>query len=386
MARIPGSIAAERAWAPLGRGSRHAGVGAPSFCALQPERPSPLPFLFGRGVARWCGGRFGVRVRLQGGGLILARSLTCHTVRNNRNACVPLTLERQSVNVLTCEFPHRIGGFRKADRVSWGEKEGGDEEPDRPGRPAQRERHGKPENNPPTRTRPAEPATNDQPRRTHGRTRATNENSNHDPRLRTTQPEHNQQDKPPTRPAHPIRKELQPTDSRQPADTTTQQRDDPNREPQPTKRMGGGVKEGSKGNSPPGRHRPPTGNQDPPAEHPHPPDTPTPEPDPDQKPSTGAGTPTTLPPPHHPAPHRVPCTHAMDHIRPTSTPANELEQNQEASPRESEIQMPRPGPGNHTTPHQQGRDKGTPTVASPGMRQARNRRRPHQRRRQPRTK
>ena len=92
-----------------------------------------------------------IRVQSQGSGPILACSLTCHTVRHNRNAYVPLTLERRSVNVLTCEFTHRIRGSESPRRVSWGEKEGGDEEPDRPGRPTQRERHSKPENNPPTR-------------------------------------------------------------------------------------------------------------------------------------------------------------------------------------------------------------------------------------------
>lgn len=83
--------------------------------------------------------------------MILVRPLTCHTVWYNRNACVPLTLERWSVNVLTCEFAHRIQGCGSLRRVAWGEKEGGDEEPDRPGRPTQREQHSKLENNPPTR-------------------------------------------------------------------------------------------------------------------------------------------------------------------------------------------------------------------------------------------
>nr|DAT93997.1 MAG TPA: hypothetical protein [Caudoviricetes sp.] len=61
---------------------------------------------------------------MQGDGLIPGRPLTCHTVRHNRNVCVPLTLERQSVNVLTCEFPHRIRGSGRSRRVSWGRKRG----------------------------------------------------------------------------------------------------------------------------------------------------------------------------------------------------------------------------------------------------------------------
>lgn len=148
---------------------------------------------------------------LQGGSFVPVRSLTCHTVRHNRNVCVPLTLERQSVNVLTCEFAHRIWGSGTVRPVQWGEKEGGDEEPDRPGRPTQRERHNQQENNPPTNTQPTEPATTERPQQPHGRTSATNKNLSHDSRLRTTRPEHNQQDKPPARPAHPPRKELQPT-------------------------------------------------------------------------------------------------------------------------------------------------------------------------------
>lgn len=106
MACTPGSIAAEGLWTPLGRGSRHAGVGAPFLRALQPERSRPVLPLFARGRRSAVVGGAALRLSLQGGGFVLARSLTCHTARHNRNACVPLTLERQSVNVLTCEFTH----------------------------------------------------------------------------------------------------------------------------------------------------------------------------------------------------------------------------------------------------------------------------------------
>lgn len=74
----------------------------------------------------------------------------------------------------------------------------------------------------------------------------------------------------------------------------------------------------------------------------------------------------------------------MDRIRPTPTPANELEQNQETSPRKSETRMRRPGPGHHPATNQQTGGSRAPPVAPPGMRHARNRRRPHNRRRQPR--
>jgi len=42
MACTPGFIAAERLWAPLCGGSRHAGVGAPSF--VSSNRNAPLLF------------------------------------------------------------------------------------------------------------------------------------------------------------------------------------------------------------------------------------------------------------------------------------------------------------------------------------------------------
>nr|DAM75901.1 MAG TPA: hypothetical protein [Caudoviricetes sp.] len=71
---------------------------------------------------------------MQGESFVPACSLSCHTVQYIRNACVPLTLGRQSVNTLTCEFPHRIGGSRKLCRVLWGGK--GGRRRARPSRPA----------------------------------------------------------------------------------------------------------------------------------------------------------------------------------------------------------------------------------------------------------
>lgn len=118
----------------------------------------------------------------------------------------------------------------------------------------------------------------------------------------------------------------------------------------------------------------------PPTRHPHPETQHHPETQPQNPDPT---TPATTPPP---TTHQVPCTHAMDHIQPTPTLANKLEQTQETSPRKSKLQMRRPRPSHHPTTHQ---ERGTGTaapVAPPRMHHARNRRRPHHRRRQPRTK
>lgn len=147
------------------------------------------------------------------------------------------------------------------------------------------------------RTQPTEPPAGEQHQPTDGRTSTANENRNHDPRLRTTQPGHNTQDRPPARPAHPPRKELQHEDTHQQTSCTAQQRDDPNQDPQPTKQVGAGVKEGSKGNRPPHvtppTHRPPgpTRRTRPPTRYP------TPKPDPNQKPHPETRTPPTLLPP-----------------------------------------------------------------------------------------
>ena len=125
----------------------------------RPLSPSPLTGAFrSASVPVWWGGS----TRLPGassskgpdcreGCPVPSSPLPCHSPWCNRNACVPLTLERQSVNVLTCEFAHRFRESMSPRRVLWGEKEGGGGEPDRPGRPTQREQHSKLENNPPTR-------------------------------------------------------------------------------------------------------------------------------------------------------------------------------------------------------------------------------------------
>nr|DAE80502.1 MAG TPA: hypothetical protein [Caudoviricetes sp.] len=73
-------------------------------------------------AARQCGAPRGARARSRGDGPVPARPLSCHTARHNRNVCVPLTLERQSVNVLTCEFTHWFRGSGRLRRVLWGER------------------------------------------------------------------------------------------------------------------------------------------------------------------------------------------------------------------------------------------------------------------------
>lgn len=104
----------------------------------------------------------------------------------------------------------------------------------------------------------------------------------------------------------PHRKELHPTDTHQPTDTTTQQRDDPNQDPQPTKRMEAGVKEGSKGNrtpdtTPPTNQEPgPTNQTPPPNRHPNPRTQHQLETRHQSQP------PPTLRPPHHLHPTRYP--------------------------------------------------------------------------------
>lgn len=75
----------------------------------------------------------------------------------------------------------------------------------------------------------------------------------------------------------------------------------------PPSGWGAGLKEGSKGNRPPRTRHP--------------------EPETQPQPETGHRSRD----PHHPpgpppsTPHRVPCTHAMEHIQPTPTLANKLE-------------------------------------------------------------
>ena len=325
-------------------------------------------------------------VSSQGSDSVPARSLTCHTVRYNRNVCVPLTLERQSVNSLTCEIAHRIRGAERPCHVQWGGKGGG-----RRARPS-RSAH-------PTGT--TQPATEQPPD-----TDTTHGASHHGTPPTTTRPNLNNQREPQPRPRvennqtrtqparqatrktsrPPSEKNCNPQDTHQPTAATTQQRDDPNQEPQHTKRPGGGVKEGSQGNKPPHVTPPtpqepdPTKQTPPPTRHPNLRTQPHPE---TRHQSKDPPHPPTTPPP---TPHQVPCTHAMGHIQPTPTLANKLEQTQETSPRKSKLQMRRPRPSHHPTTYQQRGTQGDAPVAPPGMHHARNRRRPHHRRRQPRTK
>lgn len=290
---------------------------------------------------------------IAGGEVILARPLSCRTVRHNRNVCVPLTLERQSVNVLTCEFAHRIQGCGKACHVSWGEKEGGDEEPDRPGRPTQREQHGKPESNPTTRTQPTEPATTEQaPANTR-----PNLSDQRGPQPRP-QVENNPTETQPARQATRKTSPPPPEKNCAPQNPASRQPPPSNRGTTRTKnhRTPGGrgreLRRDLKGVDPRTSHRPPTRSQTPSTRHRHPPETPAPRtrPRPETKhQSQDPHHPPVTPPP---TPHQVPCTHAMDHIQPTPTLANKLEQNQETSSRKSEIQMPGPRPSGHPTSHQ----------------------------------
>lgn len=224
----------------------------------------------------------------------------------NRNACFPLTLERRSVNVLTCEFTHRIREAGTLYRVSWGEKEGGDEEPDRPGRPVQREQRSKLENNPPDRytthragkrgTPPANtrPNLSDQ-RERQPRPQVENNSTRTRPARQAT---HNPSPPPQERTAPhrqpPTNRRHRPTGGRPEPGSTAHQAG------------GAGVKEGSKGSGPRTPCHPPTEDRDPPAKHRHPPDTPTSDPNPSRKPDTRTRTPTILLPPHHPRPTRYP--------------------------------------------------------------------------------
>ena len=272
-------------------------------------------------------------------------------------------------------------------RVLWGEKEGGEGEPDRPGRPAQREQHSKLENNPPTRdtTRRARnhgtTPTNTRPNLNNQREPQPRPQVENKPNRNTTRKTSHPQDQP-----TPSEKNRNPQDTHQRTARTAQQRDDPNQDPQPAKQVGGGVKEGSKGSGPP--HLTPAAPQAPGPTSRTPPPTRHPQPETQPQPETRHQNQN----PHHPpitpplTPHQVPCTHAMDHQQPTPTLANKLEQTPQTSSRKSKPQMPGPRPSSHPTTHyRRGTGRGAP-VAPPGMRHARNRRRPHRRRRQPRTK
>ena len=274
-------------------------------------------------------------------------------MRYNRNVCAPLALERQSVNVLTCEFAHRIWGPVGGHRVPWGEKEGGDEEPDRPGRPTQREQHSQHENNSPTRnttcgaldqgTTPANTRPNP----------IANENRNHD------LPAKNNPTR--TQPARQATRQTSPPHQKRTAThkaPTDKQPAPPNRGTtrtethSPPSGWGRELRRGLRGTGPHASHHPPGRHRGPPAKHLHPPDTPTPEPNPNQKPDTRTRTP--IPPPITPpsTPHRVPCTYAMDHQQPTSTLANKLEQTPQTGSRKSKLQMRRPRPSSHPATYQ----------------------------------
>lgn len=225
---------------------------------------------------------------------------------HNRNACVLLTLERQSVNVLTCEFAHRIRGSRAGVRVRWGEKEGGGEESDRPGRPAQREQRGKLENNPPTQG-----ATHGAPSRGTTLTNMrpnlkTIENRNHDPPAKNN-PTRAQPERQATRQTGPppSEKNCNPQDAHQQTACTAQRRDSPNQEPQPTKRPGRELRRGLRGTAPrvtPPR-QPDTGT--------HPQNTATHQTPQPQKPTPTRNhtpKPGPHPPSYHPTTHTPPGT------------------------------------------------------------------------------
>ena len=387
MACTPGSIAAERLRAPLPRGSD---TPVPGPLLLSPPTGTfwscCVPVRRG-GSTRPPGASPSKGPDRREGRLVPPRPSTCHTVRYNRNVCVPLTLERQSVNVLTCEFAHQIRGSETGRRVLWGERRGATKSPTVQVGPPNGNNTTSPRTTPRHGTQPTKPPAGETPR-TNTRPNPSNQREPQPRPQVENKPDQNTTRKtshPPDQPTPP-EKNRNPQDSHRRTACTAQQRDDPNHEPQRTKQVGAGVKEGSKGSGPP--HVTTPANQAPPPTNRTPPPTRHPDPGTRPRPETGHRNqdphhPPTTPPP---TPHQVPCTHAMDHQQPTPTPANELEQTPQTSPRRSELQMRRPGPGHHPTTHQQGDDGRAPPVAPPSMRHARNRRRPHQRRRQPRTK
>lgn len=279
--------------------------GPPSSCPLTGTfRSCCVPVRWG-GSTRLPGASSSKGPDRREGRLVPPCPLTCHTAWYNRNVCVPLTLERQSVNVLTCEFAHQIRGSETGRRVPWGEKEGGDEEPDRPGRPTQREQHNKPENNPPTRD-----TTHGAPSRgTTPTSRRPNLNSRREPQPRPqvennpTGTQHARQATHQTSP--PLQKRTATHKT-----ATNQQPAPPNRGTTRTKnhsppsRWGRELRRGLRGTDPRTSHHPPTRRRDPPAEHRHPPDRPHLTTNPNQKPDTRTRTPTTLlqPPTGHTPP------------------------------------------------------------------------------------
>ena len=280
-------------------------------------------------------------------------------------------------------LPTGFEGLR-APAVYCGGERGGAGERDRPGRPTQREQHDQHGNNSPTRDaahrarNQGSGPTTTQPNLNDQREPQPRPQVEDRPNQNTTRKTSHPQDRP-----TPSEKNCSPPDTHQQTACTTQQRDDPNQDPQPTKQVGAGVKEGSEGNSPHTSHHPaasrpgPTRQTPPPTRHPQPETQPRPE---TRQQNQNPHHPPTTPPP---TPHQVPCTHAMGHIQPTPTLANKLEQTPQTSSRKSKLQMPRPRPSSHPTAYQYRRTEGGVPVAPPGMRHARNRRRPHRRRRQP---
>nr|DAM75900.1 MAG TPA: hypothetical protein [Caudoviricetes sp.] len=124
--------------------------------------------------------------------------------------------------------------------------------------------------------------------------------------MRTTRPERNQQDKPPTRPAHPPRKELQPT--KHPPANSNHHQTEGRPEPRTTAHQAAGrgeLRRGLRGTAPhttpPATPEPePTSRTPPPTRHPQPrnltaPRNPTPKPAPP-------------PPSNHPTTHTPPGT------------------------------------------------------------------------------
>ena len=212
MACTPGFIAAEGLWAPLLPGASTRRCRGPLLLSLLTGtfRSSSVPVRMGGATRLW--GAFppeGPDCREEAP--VPPRPLTCHPAWYNRNVCVLLTLERQSVNVLTCEFAHRNRGPVDVRRVSWGRKRG--RRGARPSRSAHptgtaQQARGQP---PDTEHNPRSPQPGNNPNEHAAEPERPTRTATTPLPQRTTQPEHNPQDKPPATSAHPIRKELQPT-------------------------------------------------------------------------------------------------------------------------------------------------------------------------------
>ena len=169
-------------------------------------------------------------------------------------------------------------------------------------------------------TQPTEPPTREHPNQQTAEPNRPTRTATTTLPQRTIQSGHNPQDKPPTRPAHPIRKELQPT--RHPPTNSlhhpTEGRPEPGNRGPPSG-WGRELRRGLRGTDPHAPHHPPNTNRDPPAEHRHLPDSPTLKPNPIQKPDPKAGTP---PPSYHPTTHAPPGTlHTCHGLHPTDANA-----------------------------------------------------------------